>query len=58
LAIVRVSRRNPSTTDANTGHRPFTALAEHIRALYLDRRDQNTSHLTVFAVAGASSLAR
>jgi len=53
-----VSRRNPSTTGASTGRQPLAALAEHIGALYLGRRDQNASHLTVFAIAHASSLAR
>jgi hypothetical protein len=53
-----VKVRNPSTTDANTGRQPLPALAEQTGALYLDGRDQNASHLTVFARDDASSLAR
>ena len=44
--------------DANSRRQPLAALAEHGGALYLDLREQNAAHLTVFAIAHASSLAR
>jgi translation initiation factor IF-3 len=52
-----VSRRDPST-DAGTGlDTGLRGIAEHSRALYV-KRDQNVSHLMVFAAPDASLLAR
>jgi hypothetical protein len=59
-ALVRccLSERTPSVNGRQYLRRAVTALAELTGALYLDQRDQNASHLMVFASHRASMLAR
>jgi hypothetical protein len=58
LARCCLSERTRSVNGRQYLRRAVTALAEPAGALYLERRDQNVSHLMVFAGGRASLLAR